>query len=88
MSASSQAVQNRTGGMSEHFEWEYNQERPHEALQYRRPAELYVGSARVYPSRLPELEYPAGVHLRRISQQGSVKWKCGRAFVSEVVARE
>jgi hypothetical protein len=28
------------------------------------------------------------VHLRRISQQGSVKWKGGRAFVSEVVARE
>jgi len=70
------------------FEWEYNQERPHEALGYRQPAELYVGSARLYPSRLPELEYPAGVHLRRISQQGSVKWKGGRAFVSEVVARE
>ena len=28
------------------------------------------------------------MHLRRISQQGSVKWKAGRAFVSEVVARE
>ena len=70
------------------FEREYNQERPHEALAYRRPAELYVGSARVYPSRLPELEYPAGVHLRRISQQGSVKWKGARTFISEVVARQ
>lgn len=70
------------------FQREYNQERPHEALEYRRPAELYVASARIYPSRLPELEYPAGVHLRRISQQGSVKWKGGRAFVSEVMARE
>jgi putative transposase len=69
------------------FQREYNQERPHEALAYRRPAELYVASARVYPSRLPELEYPAGVHRRRVSQQGSVKWKSGRAFVSEVVAR-
>jgi hypothetical protein len=28
------------------------------------------------------------VELRRISQQGSVKWKGGRAFVSEVLARE
>jgi hypothetical protein len=37
---------------------------------------------------LPELEYPSGVHLRRISQQGSVKWKGARAFVSEVLARE
>jgi hypothetical protein len=70
------------------FEREYNQERPHEALQYRTPAALYMASARVYPSRLPELEYPPGVHLRRISQQGSVKWKGARAFVSEVLARE
>jgi hypothetical protein len=38
------------------------------------PAELYVASARRYPDRLPELEYPPGVHLRRISQQGSQKW--------------
>lgn len=70
------------------FEREYNQERPHEALGYRTPAELYVASARIYPSRLAELEYPAGVELRRISQQGSVKWKGERAFVSEVLARE
>ncbi len=70
------------------FEREYNQERPHEALDYRTPASLYVASARLYPARLPELEYPPGVLLRRISQQGSVKWKGGRAFVSEVLARE
>jgi transposase InsO family protein len=72
----------------ERFQREYNEERPHEALQYRTPASLYVASARVYPSRLPELEYPPQAQLRRISQQGSVKWKCGRAFVSEVLARQ
>jgi transposase InsO family protein len=72
----------------QHFEREYNEERPHEALEYRTPIELYVASARVYPSHLPELEYPPGVDLRRISQQGSVKWKSARAFVSEVLARE
>jgi transposase InsO family protein len=71
-----------------HFQREYNQERPHEALQYRTPASLYVASARVYPPRLPELEYPPEAQLRRISQQGSVKWQGGRAFVSEVLARQ
>jgi transposase InsO family protein len=70
------------------FQREYNHERPHEALQYRTPAALYAAAARVYPSRLPELEYPAGAHLRRISQQGSVKWKGTRAFISEVLGRE
>ena len=72
----------------ERFQREYNEERPHEALEYRTPASVYVASARAYPSRLPELEYPPEAQLRRISQQGSVKWKCGRAFVSEVLARQ
>jgi transposase InsO family protein len=70
------------------FERVYNQERPHEALDWKTPAELYVASARRYPDRLPELEYPPGAHLRRISQQGSLKWKCERTFLSEVLARQ
>ena len=45
-------------------------------------------SAREYPRRLPELEYPPGVYLRRISQQGSLKWKSERTFLSEVLARQ
>lgn len=70
------------------FERLYNEERPHEALEGKTPAELYVGSARCYPARLPELEYPRGVHLRRISQQGSLKWRSERTFLSEVLARQ
>lgn len=70
------------------FERVYNEERPHEALAWKTPAELYVASARRYPDRLPELAYPPGVHLRRISQQGSLKWKCARTFLSEVLARQ
>jgi hypothetical protein len=70
------------------FEREYNYERPHEALDNRTPAELYERSVQTYPARLPELEYPCGVLLRRISQQGSLKWKCERTFISEVLARE
>lgn len=70
------------------FEQEYNQDRPHEALQYRTPASCYVPSAREYPSRLPELEYPDDYHLRRISQQGSLRWHGERTFLSEVLARE
>ncbi len=37
--------------------------------------DLYVGSLRNYPARMPALEYPQPVHLQRISQQGSWKWK-------------
>jgi putative transposase len=70
------------------FQREYNQQRPHEALAYRTPGSVYGPSPRSYPSRLPDLKYPAGALLRRISQQGSVKWNSQRAFISEVLARE
>jgi len=70
------------------FEKEYNYERPHEALENRTPGELYKPSPRPFPSKLPDLVYPGGVLLRRISQQGSLKWKCERTFISEVLARE
>jgi putative transposase len=72
----------------ESFQREYNQERPHQALDYRVPADLYAGSLRNYPTRMPELAYPNGVHFRRISQQGSLKWRGERTFLSEVLARE
>jgi transposase InsO family protein len=66
----------------------YNYERPHEALNGKTPGDVYRRSVRLYPARVPELEYPPGVHFRRISQQGSLKWKTERTFLSEVLARQ
>lgn len=70
------------------FERVYNEQRPHEALAGKTPGGLYAASARCYPARLPELEYPPGAHRRRISQQGSLKWRSERTFLSEVLARQ
>jgi putative transposase len=70
------------------FQKEYNQARPHEALQYETPASRYVGSERRYPAKLPELEYPEGAQLRRVSHQGSVKLAGVRMFVSALLAWE
>jgi putative transposase len=70
------------------FEQEYNWERPHEALGYRTPGQCYVASARLYPERLPEIEYPAGMQLRRVSSAGEMKWKHQDVFVSSVLAHE
>jgi hypothetical protein len=36
---------------------EFNEERPHEALEMRRPAEIYRPSNRLYTG-LPEIDYP------------------------------
>ena len=70
------------------FQREYNHERPHEALDYDTPASRYLGSERRYPAKLPELEYPAGADLRRVSHQGSVRLHGVRMFVSALLAYE
>src|ERR1700730_3255795 len=70
------------------FQRVFNRERPHEALQYETPASRYVGSERRYPAKLPELEYPQGADLRRVSHQGSVRLHGVRMFVSALLAYE
>ena len=66
----------------------YNHQRPHEALHYRTPVECFAPSPRAMPRRVPELEYPPEFLVRRVSQQGSVKWKGERTFISEIFAYE
>jgi putative transposase len=70
------------------FQHQFNYERPHEALQDRTPASCYEASPRQMPRRTPELEYGDDVVVRRISQQGSLKWNGERTFVSEIFAYE
>jgi transposase InsO family protein len=70
------------------FQDEYNQQRPHEALQYRTPASLYTTSRRCYPARLPELQYPENAQLRKVADNGLMYWKCRRVFVSHLLGGE
>jgi len=70
------------------FRYQYNHERPHEALADRTPASCYEASPRQMPRRIPELEYGDDMLVRRISQQGSLKWNGARTFVSEIFAHE
>ena len=75
------------------FRREYNEERPHEALDMRTPAELYEVSARRFPSSLPEWIYPQDFQVRRVMKNGYIKWrgkivKIGLALVREDVGLE
>ena len=70
------------------FQQEYNQERPHEALQDQTPASHYTASCRPMPRRVPELEYSADLLVRRVSQQGSVMLHGERTFISEIFGYE
>jgi putative transposase len=70
------------------FQYMYNFERPHEALDNQTPASLYVSSPRPLPRRVPELEYPSSVIVRRVSTSGELNWKGTPIFVSEVFRGE
>jgi putative transposase len=70
------------------FREEFNGQRPHEALHDATPASCYRASARIYPRRIPELEYADDFEVRRVSQQGSIRWRGERTFISEVFRYE
>ena len=64
---------------------EYNDERPHEALDQAVPATHYQPSPRPLPRRLPPLEYPGHAEVRRVDQNGYVSWR-QPLFVSVALA--
>jgi transposase InsO family protein len=70
------------------FRTEYNEERPHEALDQAVPATRYQPSPRALPRRLPPLEYPGHAEIRRVDQNGYVSWQGAPLFVSAALARD
>lgn len=68
----------------------YNEERPHEALEGRTPAQVYRPRRRAYPEALAPLKYPRGWEVRRVRNNGHIKWRgrlrfVGRAFVRQTL---
>jgi transposase InsO family protein len=70
------------------FRTEYNEERPHEALDDGVPADVYQSSHRALPTRLPPLEYPGHWDVRAVSVMGQISWHNRLVFVSEALAGE
>ena len=70
------------------FRKEYNEQRPHESLGMRQPAELYTPSGRTYPQETPELSYPGHYEVRRVHLKGEIKWRGRMLFVSETLSRQ
>lgn len=62
---------------------EYNHDRPHEALDMLRPAEIYRPSSR----RLGEtdkIRYPEGYEIKRVSGSGHFSYKGSNFYMSEI----
>jgi len=56
------------------FRREFNDERPHEALDMRTPGALYQPSSRSMPSKLPPLGSPDRFEVRYVSSNGGIRW--------------
>jgi len=67
------------------FRQEYNQVRPHEALQMQTPAAVYQPSARTFPARVPEPQYPETMLVRSVRPHGHFRWNKHDVFLSEVL---
>ena len=70
------------------FRKEYNEQRPHEALQMRTPSDCYHPSLRLYPSRLPPVCYPDPMRVRRVKTSGEIKLDNKLLYVSQSLTGE
>lgn len=75
----------------DHWRIVYNTERPHESLNMEVPAKFYRISDRIFPEKLPEIEYGPLDHVRKVQDGGVIsfknkEYKIGKAFKGERVA--
>ena len=68
-------------------EWRrtFNQERPHEALAMKRPAELYQPSSRKFEGTPQDLSY-SKMEPRRVQTTGQIHYRQHQVFISEALA--
>ena len=67
---------------------EFNNLRPHEALDQQTPASCYRPSSREMPTKLPSFVYPDRFEVRYVSGNGGIRWNRDWVNVSTVCIGE
>ncbi len=67
------------------FREEFNLVRPHEAIDMKRPGEIYQSSSRAMPKRIEVYDYPAHFLVRRVSRAGTIRAFGKQFFVSHTL---
>jgi transposase InsO family protein len=67
---------------------EFNNERPHEALDQQTPAACYERSTREMPTKIKPFEYPDRFEVRYVSGNGGIRWNRDWVNVSTVCIGE
>jgi transposase InsO family protein len=67
------------------WRWEFDHERPHEALQMRCPAEIYSKSERLYTATATEIDYGL-MAQRKVHVTGTIQWDGQTIRISQALA--
>jgi transposase InsO family protein len=70
------------------FRKEFNEVRPHEALNDATPASRYERSPRSYPEPIATFDYPSHWEVRRVSRNSGFRWKSRWISLSSLLATE
>lgn len=70
------------------FQRLYNEQRPHQALGNATPAECYGASARRFDGILREPDYSSDHVVRRVRQNGEIKWNGSTVYISAALIGE
>lgn len=68
------------------FRKEYNEQRPHEALDMLFPAEVYHKSKRKYQTPSKAIIYPNDLEIRKVNQHGQIKYYGDVFTISETLS--
>lgn len=73
------------------FAYEYNFERPHEALGQQTPITFYQKSGRTCMKKLHDMSYDHSSLIRKVNRNGEIKWKrrsiyIGKSLIGEHIA--
>ena len=66
-------------GRFDYFIKEYNEERPHQALNGKMPMDVYSRSNKQMPDKIQEVSYPNDFQIRKVRSNGEIKW-CGKNY--------
>ena len=58
-----------------HFVKEYNNIRPHEALNMKTPSAVHTFSTRPFPEKIPSFDYDSNWRVHKVTQNGAIRWK-------------
>lgn len=58
-----------------HFVKQYNNIRPHEALDMKTPADIHDFSSRPFPEKIPDFQYDSKHKILKVTMSGAIRWK-------------